>query len=272
MSDGHESIGRRICATAHPPQAIRNLRAAAVAHGAAALPDEYIPVEVSAFFRDAFAKICRRLKVRPPRLYFVESADGHIAFYLKGRGIVVVGTTEFAERATLLWRSADPTLRAAIAADYQSRFRAPLNEARCRIYFAHLVLVLVLAHELGHALHDQGRKPYFSDEEADADFVAGWVARRFNLPQDLGEFVFSDFGCQLEKCDHPPPAQRRSAFDLGFEDAAAGAQTPSELSPPHQTAASSQSTSDDASGFLLAAGAALGVVLVVSELKKRRRF
>lgn len=76
----------------------------------------------------------------------------------------------------------------------------------------------LLAHELGHALRYRGWWAPFTDEEANADYLAGFLDSRRGKDPLLGSMVFFSIGCNFPGCDHPPSGVRSAAYEMGYED------------------------------------------------------
>ena len=218
MGYSHENHRRRICGSAALPGVVRQLQARGYpAQNIWGLLQHLTLQEVPPLAQQGYSSLCQALGLPPPVLYFARTAFNTFAFYIDGN--IVVGVDEIAVLAADVWHQADAPLRNAIAYGYRQNWGRVPNEWQLFEYFKYLVLLLVMAHELGHAAHALGQPSRFQHEEAGADYVSGGAAYRLGIPKGLGELLFYDLGCNTDGCTHPPSGQRRTAFENGFDEA-----------------------------------------------------
>ena len=137
-----------------------------------------------------------------PLLVTVKSAHGFGGVYVTGGGPIVIGMADVVS----------------IARTYQSIWRTERRGRAAKRELARTavgVAISILAHELGHAIDEQGFSLPHQHPEARADFVAGGLAAATGLDRAFGLRVFSLLGCEGPFCTHPPSRVRAHVYDQG---------------------------------------------------------
>ncbi len=166
-----------------------------------------MPPGVEAIYREVV--ITSGLGWVPP-LAWLNHAAGAGGFW-NGQ-LVAAGAADVEDFATQIWERY-PRVTGAQAAwqrsvDPSAEF-ATLNDVRV------MVLRVLFAHEIGHALQDKhGVSNAGIAGERGADELAGMIAEALGWPSWLDQRMMSLIGCRgsIHVCDHPSPAARVQAY------------------------------------------------------------